>query len=190
MFSSEVSRLVSAPRTPRSTFSSASFLARSSAAWTGRATYPSGPTATVSSNITGSGKYRTKCAFKITCMILQMISDGKIIELNKRFFQQVMFDYRRVDDNNHWIKFFSLLGAMWILGIQKKSADPGLSQGRGGTWDHRRCGTCFSWLGKLPCSAAASISLPFACRLPAVCLHCPLLLRRPCLLLASLQTFK
>jgi hypothetical protein len=25
-----------------------------------------------------------------------------------------------------------------------KSADPGLSQGRGGAWDHRRCGTCLS----------------------------------------------
>ena len=24
------------------------------------------------------------------------------------------------------------------------SADPGLSQGRGGAWDHRRCGTCLS----------------------------------------------
>ena len=23
------------------------------------------------------------------------------------------------------------------------SADPGLRQGRGGAWDHRRCGTCF-----------------------------------------------
>ena len=26
----------------------------------------------------------------------------------------------------------------------KKSADPCLSQGRGGAWDHRMCGTCFS----------------------------------------------
>ena len=25
-----------------------------------------------------------------------------------------------------------------------KSADPCLSQGRGGAWDHRRCGTFFS----------------------------------------------
>ena len=24
----------------------------------------------------------------------------------------------------------------------QKSADPGLRQGRGGAWDHRRCGTC------------------------------------------------
>ena len=24
----------------------------------------------------------------------------------------------------------------------KKSADPGLRQGRGGAWDHRRCGPC------------------------------------------------
>jgi hypothetical protein len=24
------------------------------------------------------------------------------------------------------------------------SADPGLRQGRGGAWDHRRCGTCLS----------------------------------------------
>ena len=27
-----------------------------------------------------------------------------------------------------------------------KSADPGLHQGRGGAWDHRRCGACFCWL--------------------------------------------
>ena len=26
--------------------------------------------------------------------------------------------------------------------ISIKSADPGLRQGRGGAWDHRRCGTC------------------------------------------------
>ena len=25
------------------------------------------------------------------------------------------------------------------------SADPGLRQGRGGAWDHRRCGSCLSW---------------------------------------------
>ena len=29
------------------------------------------------------------------------------------------------------------------LSEKKKSADPGLRQGRGGAWDHRRCGTCF-----------------------------------------------
>ena len=28
--------------------------------------------------------------------------------------------------------------------ICEKSADPDLRQGRGGAWDHRRCGTCLS----------------------------------------------
>ena len=57
----------------------------------------------------------------------------------------------------------------WLLmGVQAcrlpglKSADPGLRQGRGGAWDHCRCGTCLSQLQMLQCFAAASISLPFA----------------------------
>jgi hypothetical protein len=43
-------------------------------------------------------------------MILQMISNGKIIELNKRFFQQVMFDYRRVDEQSLDQDFFAPWG--------------------------------------------------------------------------------
>ena len=30
------------------------------------------------------------------------------------------------------------------------SADPGLRQGRGGAWDHRRCGSCLSWTFATP----------------------------------------
>ena len=44
------------------------------------------------------------------------------------------------------------------------SADPGLRQGRGGAWDHRRCGACFCWL---------ATTLPSARHTG----HCPLLLR-------------
>ena len=69
----------------------------------------------------------------------------------------------------------------------EKSADPGLRQGRGGAWDHRRCGTCFSWPLAAACTKHSShkplllerCSLPFAsialccsgvqaCRLPAL----------------------
>ena len=59
-------------------------------------------------------------------------------------------------------------GAAWELGWARhcicKSADPGLRQGRGGAWDHRRCGACFCWL---------ATTLPSARRTG----HCPLLLR-------------
>ena len=34
------------------------------------------------------------------------------------------------------------------------SADPGLRQGRGGAWDHRRCGSCLSWTLATPTHAA------------------------------------
>ena len=37
---------------------------------------------------------------------------------------------------HHWILNNGINGG-WI------SADPGLGQGRGGAWDHRRCGACF-----------------------------------------------
>ena len=38
-----------------------------------------------------------------------------------------------------------------------KSADPGLCQGRGGAWDHRRCGICFCRLATtLPFASSAS----------------------------------
>ena len=35
------------------------------------------------------------------------------------------------------------------------SADPGLRQGRGGAWDHRRCGACFCWLATTLPSASS-----------------------------------
>ena len=43
------------------------------------------------------------------------------------------------------------------------SADPGLHQGRGGAWDHRRCGTCFVTMALtlsrvLPCTPLRSLS--------------------------------
>ena len=44
------------------------------------------------------------------------------------------------------------------------SADPGLRQGRGGAWDHRRCGACFCWLATTLPSARHSG-------------HCPLLVK-------------
>ena len=55
------------------------------------------------------------------------------------------------------------------------SADPGLRQGRGGAWDHRRCGTCFvtamaftlSKASTQPCGPKPLLfqrcNLPFAC---------------------------
>ena len=36
------------------------------------------------------------------------------------------------------------------------SADPGLRQGRGGAWDHRRCGSCLSWTLATPNAAGKS----------------------------------
>ena len=77
------------------------------------------------------------------------------------------------------------------------SADPGLRQGRGGAWDHRRCGACFCWLATTLPSARHSGHCPLLLRAlllkafkPAVChlkrctaassrhsRHCPLLLR-------------
>ena len=36
------------------------------------------------------------------------------------------------------------------------SADPGLCQGRGGAWDHRRCGSCLSWTLATPNAAGKS----------------------------------
>ena len=46
---------------------------------------------------------------------------------------------------------------------RKKSADPGLRQGRGGAWDRRRCGTCFVTMALtlsrvLPCTPLRSLS--------------------------------
>ena len=50
----------------------------------------------------------------------------------------------------YWDIYIYILGYMgiysdiWIyIYIYWISADPGLRQGRGGAWDHRRCGTCF-----------------------------------------------
>jgi len=36
-----------------------------------------------------------------------------------------------------------------VLGTHQESADPGLGQGRGGAWDHRRCETSPSSLSKV-----------------------------------------
>ena len=60
------------------------------------------------------------------------------------------------------------------------SADPGLRQGRGGAWDHRRCGTCFE---VAICVHGRQLQAPQpsvfkgvqGCRLPA-----PKCFRRPC----------
>ena len=41
-------------------------------------------------------------------------------------------------------------GPNCLDGDGKKSADPGLCQGRGGAWDHRRCGSCLSWTFATP----------------------------------------
>ena len=89
--------------------------------------------------------------------------------------------------------------------MQHKSADPGLHQGRGGAWDHRRCGACFCWLATtLPFASStkpktlrgsfnqALRPLPSVVKgfKPAVCQpsgHCPLLLGRSSLPFASRQ---
>ena len=89
--------------------------------------------------------------------------------------------------------------------MQHKSADPGLHQGRGGAWDHRRCGACFCWLAttlpfassKMPKTLRGSFNqalrpLPSVVKgfKPAVCQpsgHCPLLLGRSSLPFASRQ---
>ena len=62
------------------------------------------------------------------------------------------------------------------------SADPGLCQGRGGAWDHRRCGACFCWLATTLPSARHSGHCPLLLRAfkPASSRHsghCPLLLK-------------
>ena len=66
--------------------------------------------------------------------------------------------------------------------LKGKSADPGLRQGRGGAWDHRRCGACFCWLATTLPSARHSDHCPLLLRAfkPAASRHsghCPLLLR-------------
>ena len=49
------------------------------------------------------------------------------------------------------------------------SADPGLGQGRGGAWDHRRCGTSPSSLSTVkPILQPSSHINSFFCRLPAL----------------------
>ena len=40
------------------------------------------------------------------------------------------------------------------------SADPGLRQGRGGAWDHRRCGSCLSWTLATPTLQANATTRP------------------------------
>ena len=70
----------------------------------------------------------------------------------------------------------------WWLTYPSESADPGLRQGRGGAWDHRRCGACFCWLATTLPSARRSGHCPLLLRAfkPAASRHsghCPLLLR-------------
>ena len=55
-----------------------------------------------------------------------------------------------------------------------KSADPGLGQGRGGAWDHRRCGTSPSSLSKVK-----PISQPASCPKATSRQHFPGMLRPP-----------
>ena len=55
-----------------------------------------------------------------------------------------------------------------------KSADPGLGQGRGGAWDHRRCGTSPSSLSKVK-----PISQPASCPKATSRKHFPAMLRPP-----------
>ena len=53
--------------------------------------------------------------------------------------------------------------------IYNISADPGLGQGRGGAWDHRRCGTSPSSLSTVkPILQPSSHINSFFCRLPAL----------------------
>ena len=47
-------------------------------------------------------------------------------------------------------------------------ADPGLSQGRGGAWDHRRCGTSPSSLSTAKPILQPSSHINSFCRLPAL----------------------
>ena len=54
------------------------------------------------------------------------------------------------------------------------SADPGLGQGRGGAWDHRRCGTSPSSLSKVK-----PISQPASCPTATSRKHFPGMLRPP-----------
>ena len=54
------------------------------------------------------------------------------------------------------------------------SADPGLGQGRGGAWDHRRCGTSPSSLSKVK-----PISQPASCPKATSRKHFPGMLRPP-----------
>ena len=44
-----------------------------------------------------------------------------------------------------------------VWNVYSKSADPGLHQGRGGAWDHRRCGSCLSWTLATPNAAGKSL---------------------------------
>ena len=43
------------------------------------------------------------------------------------------------------------------------SADPGLGQGRGGTWDNRRCGTCFVMAMALTLSKVVPATIACLC---------------------------
>ena len=81
------------------------------------------------------GKYRSKLLntvkYPIRAYFLCMY--GKSANYHSIFNLQ----NKRIDMRNVWGQS---VGDLII------SADPGLRQGRGGAWDHRRCGACFCWL--------------------------------------------
>ena len=57
---------------------------------------------------------------------------------------------------------------IYTYDIQNISADPGLGQGRGGAWDHRRCGTSPSSLSTVKPILQPSSHINSFCRLPAL----------------------
>ena len=59
-----------------------------------------------------------------------------------------------VDDYIYIVYIIYLVGG--CFNPSEKSADPGLRQGRGGAWDHRRCGSCLSWTLATPNAAGKS----------------------------------
>ena len=54
------------------------------------------------------------------------------------------------------------------MALYQLSADPGLGQGRGGAWDHRRCGTSPSSLSTVKPILQPSSHINSFCRLPAL----------------------
>ena len=75
--------------------------------------------------------------------------------------------------NCNWYTTDRNLSIIWVIYF-KLSADPGLCQGRGGAWDHRRCGT---WLSgrkqgtRLSKATTLSATCPSHLHAPAELLH-------------------